>query len=114
MIPVFLANSNVAGIPAREVYIGVYHDRTADDDDGIPDVEDAIAVTCPPIIARDQFDRVAAMSTTRNRWRMAPHVAVGATLLTGAVRCGMPGCSSGVTIRTGKVAATPTMSATTG
>lgn len=96
------ANSNVAGILARAVYTGVYHDRTADDDGITPDVEDAIAVTCPPIITRDQFDRVAAMRATRNPRRMAPHVAAGTTLLTGVARCGMPGCSSGMTIRTGK------------
>lgn len=88
-------------------------DRTVDDDGVIPDVEDAIAVTCRSIIAREQFGRVAAISTTGNPGRMAPHVAAGTTLPTGVARCGMPGCSSGMTIRTGKVAAIPTISATT-
>lgn len=95
-------NGNVAGILANELYTGSYHDRTADDDGVRPDIEDAIPVSCPAIIDREQYDRVAALRSSRNPRAMAPHVAAGTTLLTGVARCGMPDCSSGLTIRTGK------------
>lgn len=96
------SNSNLAGILAREMYTGVYHDRTADDDGVKPQTEDAIAVPCPAIIGREQFERVAALRASRNPRKTAPHVAAGTTLLVGMAVCGMPGCSSGLTIRTGK------------
>lgn len=95
-------NGNIAGILKGEIYTGVYHDRTKDDDGVAPDPEDAIAVTCPMIIEREQFERVAAVRARRNPRQTAPHVAAGTTLLTGVARCGLPGCGSGMTIRTGK------------
>ena len=95
-------NGNVSGILARETYTGTYYDRTADDEGVVPEIEDAIPVPCPVIIERDQFDRVAATHASRNPRRTAPHVAAGTTLLTGIACCGMPSCSSGLTIRTGK------------
>ncbi|PHP16561.1 hypothetical protein CG471_27445 [Sphingobium sp. IP1] len=96
------SNGNLSGILARETYTGVYYDRTADDEGVVPSLEDAIAVPCPVIIDREQFDRVAALRASRNPRRMAPHIAAGTTLLMGLARCGMPGCTSGMTIRTGK------------
>lgn len=95
-------NGNISGILAREVYTGTYYDRTADDEGVVPNLEDAIAVNCPSIIEREQFDRVAATRASRNPRRTAPHVAAGTTFLVGLARCGMPGCGSGMTIRTGK------------
>lgn len=95
-------NGNIAGILANEAYTGTYHDRTADDDGVRPDIEDAIPVACPAIISREQFDRVASTRASRNPRAMAPHVAAGTTLLTGLARCGGPGCTSGLTIATGK------------
>lgn len=64
----------------------------------------AVGPTAAPIIIeRDQFDRVAATRASRNPRKTAPHVAAGTTLLTGIATCGMPpGCSNGLTIRTGK------------
>ena len=96
------SNSSIAAILAREMYVGVYHDRTADDDGVVPEIEDAIPVPCPVIIEREQFERVAAIRATRNPRRTPPHVAAGTTLLVGLAKCGMPGCTSGMTIRTGK------------
>ncbi|WP_442681583.1 recombinase family protein [Sphingomonas sp. ASY06-1R] len=95
-------NGNVAGILAREIYAGEYLDRTADDDGRAPDREEAITVSCPAIIERDQHERVAAIRAARNPRKTAPHVAAATTLLVGVARCGMPGCASGMTIRTGK------------
>ncbi len=95
-------NGNVAGILSRELYTGIYHDFTADDEGVTPEVEEAIPVSCPALIEREQFERVAAVRARRNPRQTAPHVAAGTTLLTGVARCGMPGCGSGMTIRTGK------------
>ena len=96
------SNSSIAAILAREMYVGVYYDRTADDEGIIPEIEDAIRVSCPVIVERDQFERVAAIRANRNPRKTAPHVAAGTTLLVGLAKCGMPGCTSGMTIRTGK------------
>ena len=94
-------NGNLAGILGREIYTGLYYDKTADDDGNVPDREDWIPVECPQIIAREQFERVAALRSSRAPTQMAPHVAAGTTLLTGIARCGMPGCGSGMTIASG-------------
>ena len=98
----WFSNSNLSGILARELYTGVYRDRTANDDGVVPEIEDMIVVQCPAIIERDQFERVAASRAERNPRKTAPHVAAGTTLLTGLAICGMPGCTSGLTVRTGK------------
>lgn len=95
-------HGNVAGILSREIYTGTYYDRTADDDGVVPEIEDAIAVSCPVIIEREQYERVAAKRAERNPRQTAPHVAAGTTMLVGLASCGMPDCSSGLTIRTGK------------
>ena len=96
------ANSNVSGILHREHYVGTYYDRTVDDDGVRPEIDEAIAVSCPAVIEREQFESVQALRATRNPRRTAPHVAAGTTLLTGVATCGMPDCGSGMTIRTGK------------
>lgn len=95
------SNGNLAGILSRETYCGTYFDRTADDDGVVPERDDWIAVPCPKIIERDQFERVAALRSSRSPRRMAPHEAAGTTLLTGLAKCGMPGCGSGMTIGSG-------------
>ncbi len=96
------SNSNVAGILSRGVYTGTYYDKTADDEGNTPDPEDWIAVPCPAIIELDQFERVAALRASRNPRKTAPHIAAGTTMLMGIARCGMPGCTCGLTMRTGK------------
>ena len=96
------SNSNLAGILARNQYTGTYYDRTVDDDGVVPDPQDWIAVPCPVIIELDQFERVAALRASRNPRRTAPHIAAGTTMLTGIARCGMSGCSCGMTVRSGK------------
>lgn len=96
------SNSNLAGILARDHYTGAYYDRTVDDDGIVPDPEDWIAVPCPVIIERDQFERVAALRASRNPRRTAPHIAAGTTMLRGIARCGMAGCTCGMTVRSGK------------
>lgn len=95
-------NGNVFGILKRSIYTGVYHDMTADDYNVKPDISDAIAVPVPAIVTVQQFERASAASAERNPMRSAPHVSAGTTLLTGIVRCGIPGCGAGLTIRTGK------------
>ncbi|MGY6551246.1 MAG: recombinase family protein [Erythrobacter sp.] len=95
------SNGNVSGILSRETYTGRYFDRTADDDGFMPEREDWIEVTCPVIISREQFERVAALRVARSPRQMAPHQAAGTTLLTGIAKCGMPGCGSGMTIGSG-------------
>ena len=85
------SNSNVSGILSRAIYTGTYYDRTADDDGNVPEIEAAIPVTCPVIIEREQFERVAALRAKRNPRKTAPHIAAGTTLLTGIASCGMPG-----------------------
>ena len=96
------SNSNVAGILARGMYAGTYYDKTADDDGNVPDPEDWIAVSCPMIIERDQLERVAALRASRNHRKTAPHIPAGTTMLKGIARCGMPGCTCGMTVRSGK------------
>ena len=95
------SNGNLAGILSRETYTGIYFDRTADDDGVVPEREDWISVPCPKIIERNQFERVAALRTSRSPQRMAPHEAAGTNLLTGLAKCGMPGCGAGMTIGSG-------------
>lgn len=95
-----ITNENVSSILAREAQTDVYRDRTADKEGVAPDPEDVIAVPCPSIVVRYQFERVVAMRAMRNPKSMAAPVATGTTLLTGIACCGMPGCQSGVTIRT--------------
>lgn len=95
-------NRNVAGILSREMYVGMCRDMTAGDDGHAPDIEDAIQVLCPAIVQRDQSERIAALHACRNPRKTAPHVSAGTTLLTSVAKCGMPGCTSGMTIRTGK------------
>jgi hypothetical protein len=95
------SNGNLAGILSRETYTGVYYDKTADDDGVVPERENWIAVPCPKIINRDQFERVAALRASRSPLRMAPHEAAGTTLLTGLAKCGMPNCGTRMTIGSG-------------
>ena len=95
------SNGNLAGILSREVYTGIYYDKTADDDGIVPEREDWIAVPCPKIIERDQFERVAALRASRSPQRMPPHEAAGTTMLTGIATCGIPGCGAGMTIGSG-------------
>ncbi|MGB7408295.1 MAG: recombinase family protein [Pontixanthobacter sp.] len=94
-------NGNLAGIIGREAYTGRYFDKTADDDGNVPERDDWIEVPCPQIIDRDQFERVAALRVSRSPTQMAPHEAAGTTLLSGLAKCGMPGCSAGMTIGSG-------------
>ncbi|URW74835.1 recombinase family protein [Sphingomonas donggukensis] len=96
------SNSNLSGILGRQVYTGTYYDKTADDDGNTPDPEDWISVPCPMIVALDQFERVAALRASRNPRKTAPHIAAGTTMLMGIARCGMAGCTCGMTMRTGK------------
>lgn len=96
------SNSNLAGILARGMYAGIYYDRTADDDGDVPEPEDWIAVPCPVIIGRDQLERVAALRASRNPRKTAPHISAGTTMLMGIAKCGMPGCTCGMTVRSGK------------
>lgn len=84
------------------MYTGVYRGHTANDEGVVPEAQDAIAVPCPAIVARNLFDQVAALWAERNPRRTAPHIATGTTLLTGIATCGTPGCNSGITNRTGK------------
>ena len=95
------SNGNVSGILSRETYTGRYFDRTADDDGYMPEREDWIEVSCPAIISREQFERVAALRVARSPRQMAPHQAAGTTLLTGIAKCGILGCGSGMTIGSG-------------
>ncbi|MEP2236653.1 MAG: recombinase family protein [Alteripontixanthobacter sp.] len=94
-------NGNLAGIIGREAYTGRYFDKTAEDDGSVPERDDWIEVPCPQIIDRDQFERVAALRVSRSPRQMAPHEAAGTTLLSGLAKCGMPGCSAGMTIGSG-------------
>ena len=96
------SNSNLSGILGREIYTGTYYDRTAEDDGDVPEREDWIAVPCPNIINRDQLERVAAVRANRNPRKTAPHISAGTTMLMGLAKCGMPNCTSGMTVRSGK------------
>lgn len=96
------SNSNLAGILARGMYAGHYYDRTANDDGDVPESEDWIAVPCPVIIGRDQLERVAALRASRNPRKTAPHISAGTTMLMGIAKCGMLGCTCGLTVRSGK------------
>lgn len=96
------SNGNLSGILKRITYTGVYYDRTVDDDGNIPDPEDWIAVPCPVIIDQARFDRVNALRASRNPRRNAPHIVAGTNMLTGICKCGMPSCTSGVGIQSGK------------
>ena len=96
------SNSNLSGILGRTAYTGTYYDKTADDAGNAPDPEDWIAVPCPTIIDKDRFERVQALRASRNPRKTAPHISAGTTLLMGIARCGMPGCTCGMTVRSGK------------
>lgn len=95
-------HSNVDGILTREHYAGSYLDRTANDAGITPSLEDCIVVPCPQIVPPDQIARVAATRAKAAPRITPPRVTMSPVLLTGLVRCGAPGCGSGLTIRTGK------------
>ena len=83
-------------------YLGGYLDRTKDNAGRLPSLADQISVACPRIIEPEQAARVAALRASRAPAVTAPRIVNGPTLLTGLAACGMPGCSSGLTIATGK------------
>jgi site-specific DNA recombinase len=95
-------NGSISNVLQHTFYLGYYFDRTVDDEGYLPDEADWIRVECPAIIHAEQFETAAAIRAARNPRRIAPHVAAGTNLLTGVGRCGMPGCSSGLTIYSGK------------
>lgn len=94
-------------------YAGSYEDRTREPVNGVPmksQLADGsaapenpfVAVACPAIIPADEKAAVAALRAKRAPRVTPPRITNGPTLLTGIARCGEPGCSSGLTIATGK------------
>lgn len=95
-------NSNVAGILARTHYTGQFAGNRFGFDGKLLPEDEWTWVTCPSIISQEQFDRVAALMETRAPRNVAPRMVNSPTLLIGLARCGIEGCGSGMTIRTGK------------
>lgn len=95
-------HSNVDGILTREHYGGIYYDRTSPQVDQVATANDAIAVTCPMIIEGEIVAAVAARRARAAPRVTAPRIINSPVLLTGIAHCGMPGCSAGITIRSGK------------
>ena len=89
-------------ILSRAQYCGSYEDNTKDDAGRIPEPEHRVQVACPRIIEPEQAARVAALRARRAPVVTAPRIVNSPTLLTGLVACGMPGCSAGLTISTGR------------
>ena len=95
-------HGSIDRILTREQYLGRYQDKTKGEDGKPLAPGEAIVVSCPAIIEPAQAVRVAALRARRAPAVTAPRIVNGPTLLTGLIRCGMPDCSRGMTIATGK------------
>ncbi len=95
-------NSNVAGILSRPHYMGKFPGNKYDEKGELLPEEKWTWVTCPKLISQTQFDRVAALRTTRAPRNTPPRVTNGPTLLIDIAKCGVEGCGCGMTISTAK------------
>ena len=96
-------HSNTDGILKRSHYIGYYHAGKTDElKIAIPE-DRWIKVPCPAIVEEEEFLEVAALQAVRSPKKTPPRVTNGVTLLPARIaKCGQSGCSSGLTVRTGK------------
>jgi hypothetical protein len=94
-------NSNVAGILSRPHYLGEFPGNKFDERGNLLPEDEWTMVQCPQLISKEQFDRVAALRTTRAPRNTAPRIVNGPTLLVGIAYCGMPKCGAGMTVATG-------------
>jgi site-specific DNA recombinase len=62
--------------------------------------EEWVAVSVPPIVSREEFERVQEILASRAPRKAAPRVTTSPVLLTGIANCAT--CGRGMTLRTGK------------
>lgn len=95
-------NPSIAGILPRPHYPGKSPGNKYDTNGALLTEKEWTWVPYPQIISQHQFDRVAALQTSRAPRNTSPRQVNGPTLLIGLAKCAMPDCGTGMTIAAAK------------